>query len=57
MTAAESQQQYGRWLNARIRRTVDYHIQLFELSTAWCIERRVRLPAATTVQRLVAEKS
>jgi Domain of unknown function (DUF4158) len=45
---------YGQWLTARILRAGDTQLELFDLSTAWCIDKKVLLPAATTLERMIA---
>ena len=47
---------YAHWLKARVLRAGDTLLELFDLSTAWCIERKVLLPAATTLERTMAPK-
>lgn len=51
---SESQVAYETWLKARILRAQDSELELFDLSTAWCVEQKILLPAATTLERVIA---
>lgn len=51
---SESQKVYEAWLKARILLAQDSELELFDLSTAWCVEQKILLPAATTLERVIA---
>jgi hypothetical protein len=51
---SEAQTAYEEWLKARILRAQDSELELFDLSTAWCVERKILLPAASTLERVIA---
>jgi TnpA family transposase len=50
----ESQPAYEAWLRARVLRAEDTLIELFDLSTAWCFERKILLPSPSTMERVIA---
>ena len=45
---------FEAWLHVRVLHTGHSLLELFDLSTAWCLEHQVLLPAATTLERTVA---
>ncbi len=55
-TFMEGQARYEQWLSARIERAIDKPIELFDFSTARCIENHVLQPAAIKLERLIANR-
>lgn len=45
---------FEAWLHVRVLHSGHFLLELFDLSTAWCFEHQVILPAATTLERTVA---